>query len=101
MSEIGDDFGFTGVTPEQTWGVDPIETVPEPPPVDFGGSGFGSGGWTENDWGNLIGTIGKTFASTFNAVNNPGAPSAYSSPQENPGAQPGDYGQPQTSQASF
>lgn len=57
--------GFVTVTPQVTLPDDPSSSSSSSP---SSGSNF--------DISNLIATIGKTFASTYNAVNNPGASSS-------------------------
>lgn len=69
------DFGAADPygTPNPQWGLADPYSVPL---TDYGSS-TGSG-W--DDFLKAIPLIGQTFASTFNAVNNPSAPTAYPGP---------------------
>lgn len=84
MSDFGfTDFGSTdylnaGGYTDVTDGLEDVNVTPQLQLSDYNSTQTG------NDWSTLlqaIPLIGSTFASTYNAVNNPSSPSAYSQPQ--------------------
>lgn len=87
---LGDDFNldpnFLGPLPDSAINWTDIPTDPSLYDVpQYGSSGAGF------DWSKLIPVIGQTFASTYNATQNPGYPSAYQQPQGQSSGVPADY----------